>query len=366
MSALSAERHVAVVGGGVVGCATAFELARAGLNVTLIERDGVATHASGHNAGNLNPLHGTPPSLIPFALEAFHIHAEVRRELALLGFANYAVLPAKRIHLAYDEADRRQLEEIAAIFASTDGFSSVWLNRDELRQLEPRLAPDTAFGVLTEGCFVLDSHGFTCALAQAAVQLGARIIQEAALGVAASAGRATGIQTSHGIFACDDIVLATGPWVAETKSWLGIDLPVEPVKGEILLMQLPEQAPDYDFSWGLTSLYRRRANEVWLGVTMKHCGFDSTPTAEARDFLLQRAARIMPAIQHAALLDHIAALRPMTPLNQPIAQRADGWQNIYIANGGGSKGMLLSVGIARRVRQLLLDRCEVSGKTLVT
>jgi glycine oxidase len=367
MYALSAKRRVAVVGGGVVGCATAYQLARSGLNVTLIEREGVAAHASGHNAGNLNPLHGTPPALIPFALESFRIHREVRAELAQLGCASYAALPVKRVHLAFDEADQHQLEETAAIFAATEGFSSVWLNRDELQQMEPRLAPDISFGVLTQGCLVLDSHDFTCSLAGAAVQIGASILHETALGVVASGSNVTGIQTGQGIIACDELVLATGPWVAETKSWLGIDLPVEPVKGEILLMRLPEQAPDCDFTWGLTSLYRRRANEVWVGVTMKNCGFDCTPTTEAKEFLLQRAARIMPAIKHATLLDHVAALRPMTNLNQPIAARADGWQNVYIANGGGSKGMLLSVGIARRIRDLLLDRyCEIPGKTLVT
>ena len=65
----------------------------------------------------------------------------------------------------------------------------------------------------------------------------------------------------------------------------------------------------------------------------------------------------MPAIRDAKLLDHIAGLRPMTASNMPIACRADGWQNVYIANGGGSKGVLLSVGIARKIRDLLLIDC---------
>ena len=168
--------------------------------------------------------------------------------------------------------------------------------------------------------------------------------------------RVTGVQTGERAIACDDLVLATGPWVAETELWLGIKLPVEPVKGELLLMRLPDAPPLYDFTWQLTSLYRRRQNEVWVGVTMKNCGFDCTPTAEAKEFLLDGAARIMPGIRSAKLLDHIAALRPMTASSMPIAGRADGWRNVYIANGGGSKGVLLSVGIAGRVRDLLLDR----------
>ena len=95
---------------------------------------------------------------------------------------------------------------------------------------------------------------------------------------------------------------------------------------------------------------------------MDRCGFEAVPTTAAKKSLLDRAARIMPSIARATLLDHIAALRPMSRTNGPIAARARGWDNVYVANGGGSKGVLLSVGIARRIRSLLLDpRAEALG-----
>lgn len=359
----SDRRKVAVVGGGVVGCATAYQLAQAGFDVTVVERDAIAAHASGRNAGNVNPLHATPPALVPFALESFRIHAEIRAELAQLGCAHFEALPVRRVHLGYEEADRQPLKETAKLFGTTIGFSSKWLDRKDLHELDHRLADDIAFGVLTEGNLTIDSYDFTRSLADAALQLGATIIHDTVTGVAASGERVTGVQCGKDVLACDEIVLATGPWVADTKSWLGIDLAVEPVKGELLLMRLPDEPPRYDFTWGMTSLYRRRGNEVWVGVTMESCGFDCAPTAEAKESLLNRAARIMPAIKNAELLDHIAALRPMTPSKAPIAARAEGWQNVYVANGGGSKGVLLSVGIARKIRDLLLDeRSEFQGK----
>ena len=358
----SVKRHVAVVGGGVMGCAIAYQLARSGLHVSLIERDAIAAHASGRNAGCLNPLHGTPPALVPFALEAFRIHKEIRAELEQLGCANYVPLPVKRVHLAHDEADRQRLEEIATLFGTTEGFSSQWLDPDDLRRIEPRLGPDVAFGVLTEGNLTVDGHDFTCSLADAAVQLGVKILHRQALGVIVSGDSVTGIKTPEGILPCDEVVLATGPWVADPNSWLGIKLAVEPVKGEILLMRLEGKPPCYDFTWGLTSLYQRRANQVWVGVTMKNCGFDATPTAEAKNSLLERASRIMPSITRATLLDHVGALRPMTPSATPIACRVDGWQNVYVANGGGSKGILLSVGIASRICNLLLNSCSQSPR----
>jgi glycine oxidase len=355
-------RQVAVVGGGVIGCATAYQLARAGLKVTLIERDAIGAHASSRNAGNLNPLHGTQPAQVQFAIEAFHIHAEVGAELAQLGCANYVLSPVKRIFLGCDETDRQQLNETAALFNATKGFSAVWLDNDNLRRIEPCVAQDIEFGVLTEGSLSVDGSDFTRSLAEGAGRLGAAIVHEKALGVVEAGGRVTGIKTGRGIIHCDELVLATGPWVTETNSWLGLDLPIEPVKGELLLMRFPERMPRFDVTWGLTSLYRRRGNEIWIGVTVKSCGFDCTPTLEARELLLARAERIMPCIRRAPVIDHVAALRPVAQSNVPIACRAYGWQNVYIANGGGSKGILLSVGIARRIRDLLGGRSRLVSK----
>src|SRR5580704_3953994 len=133
MRVVSGRRHVAVVGGGVVGCATAYQLARAGLGVTVFERDAIAAHASGRNAGNLNPLHGTPSALIPFALEALRIHAGIWAGLMQLGCAHYVARPVKRVHLGYGEADRQPLEETAALFEAAKGCSSAWRDRDDLQ-----------------------------------------------------------------------------------------------------------------------------------------------------------------------------------------------------------------------------------------
>ena len=103
MPAHSSRRRVVVVGGGIVGCATAYLLARAGATVTLIERDGIGAHASGCNAGNLNPLYRTPPTLVRFALEALALHREIFAELSLFGCAQYSLRPVRRVHLGRDE-----------------------------------------------------------------------------------------------------------------------------------------------------------------------------------------------------------------------------------------------------------------------
>jgi glycine oxidase len=347
-------RRVAVVGGGVVGCATAYELIRAGFEVTLIERDTIGAHASKINAGNLNPLFGTPPELVPLALGAFRIHAEVRDELARLGFADSPALPLRRIHLGRDEEDRREMERTASVHNATEGFSATWLDRDGLSRIEPRLARDIGFGLVTTGALFIDSYLFTKSLAEAAKKLGATLVQAAVTGVSRRGGRVTAIRIGRDLLACDEVVLATGPWVAESESWLGIELPVIPVKGELLRVRMKEPLSS-DFTWKSAALYRRRHGEVWIGGTMENCGFDSTPTFETKELLMEGATRMIPEMQSATILDHVAALRPVSMQNTPIAGRAAGWQNVYVANGGGTKGVLLCVGMARSIRNLLVE-----------
>ena len=82
---------------------------------------------------------------------------------------------------------------------------------------------------------------------------------------------------------------------------------------------------------------------------------DLGPTTEGRDFLLEGAARIFPRIADARLLVHTAAIRPTTASGLPIVAKAHGWDNIYLANGGGMKGILLCTDVARMLHELMFN-----------
>jgi glycine oxidase len=356
----SSQPRIAVIGAGVTGCAAAYQLCRVGCTVTLLERGAIAAHASSQNAGNLNPLHGTPAPLVPLALAAFRLHAQIRAELSDLGCARCAAVQVGRIYLGYTRTDLPRLRATAALFAGTAGFYSAWLTREELLRIEPRLAADTAFGVLAQGNLTIDGLEFALSLAAGASRLGCALLAEEVLGVTTCHDRVISVNTRHGTLECDGIVLATGPWIAEARSWLGVEVPVEPVKGEILRVRLSQPVPTYDLTWETTSIYRR-GQDTWIGTTTKKCGLDSIPTAEARDVLLTRAARMMPELGNACVLDHLAAVRPMSLHGRPIASRAAGWQNVYIANGGGSKGLLWSVSIAKAIADLITAGCGASA-----
>jgi glycine oxidase len=320
----------------------------------LIERDPIGAHASGRNPGNLNPILGAAPELVPFALESFRLHRALANELAARGDRGYALEPVRRVLLAFDEKDEDELHAVARAFAPHRAFATAPVGTGALRKIEPRLAPEVRGGLLIEGNHSVDSRAFHFAIAEAAREAGAQQVRAAATGLVARAGSVSMVRTTAGDFPCDALVLATGPWVAETRAWLGVDVPVTPVKGEMLRLRLPGRNISHDFTHGLISLYRRGDDEVWVGVTREAAGFDESATESGRGTLVDGAARIMPAIRDAETIEHLAALRPMSRSALPIVARASGWNNAFVANGGGIKGVLLAPGVGAAVRDLVV------------
>jgi len=256
------------------------------------------------------------------------------------------------------------LEALQALYETTPGFSSRWLDRNDLRRIEPRVTPAVTSGLLTEGALSVDGAAFTRCLAQAAESLGAAILSEAAVGVCTAADRVTQVRTRQDAIECDDVVFATGPWVADLRSWLGVTVAVRASRGALLILRPARSGPGCDLTWGPTSLHRRRDDLVSVGAM--HSSHDPRAAPETWDRLRSRGAALLPELSQWAIVDRITADRPMTEGNAPIAARAPGWTNAYIANGGGSKGLLLSVLIAQRIRGLVAgDPVEALGGYLL-
>src|SRR5262249_27870201 len=157
--------------------------------------------------------------------------------------------------------------------------------------------------------------------------------------------------------ACETIVLATGPWVCQTQRWLGSSLPIEPVKGEMLRMRLPGEGLRLDLSHGDISLYRR-GEGAGVGGGGEEAGepgiLDEARSEEGRARLMAGAMRILPGMERAELLEHCAAVRPQGPSGLPILGRLSEWENVFVANGGGIKGILLCTGMAQAMQELLV------------
>ncbi len=352
-------RSAVVMGGGITGAFAAYFLARREVRVTLVERDGLAAHASGANPGGLNPLHGPgiPGPLQELALASFRLNLEHWDEIRRRSGIDFSGRLVSRLHVALDDGELAALGGLGELHNMTPGFSAQLLTRDELLELEPRVTEQAAGALAVTGNGCVDPGAYTRAVAAAAASLGAEIVTGEEIGLRAARERA------------DAVVVATGPWCED----LEIPCPVEPVKGELLLVDAASGPLAHDVSRREVGAYTTASGAIWLGGTEEHAGFDETPTEARQAAILDKVAQLLPGLGPVRVLEHTAALRPAAADGMPLVGVPVSLENVCVATGGGRKGMLLGAALGLAAAELLttgtstlpLAGCELDRGALV-
>lgn len=351
--------EVVIVGGGIAGCAVAYYLTTLGVKPIVVEREGVASAASGFAQGGLYLMSGAglDGPLFPFAEESVRLHHELYPLLkeetgldTLLG--SKSVLAA-----AFDDVDVGALHA-RHTWQAEKGFKAHWLDAKAVRELEPGIGPEVIGALVTEDTWVLESDVLTNAFMQAAEKRGAQFRIGTVEGLEWAHDDVAGVRMADGVIACQNVVLALGPWSAYLKAWIGVDVPVQPVKGEILRMRSKAPPVTPHLAWHDSYMVKKPDGLLWTGTTEDEAGFDKEPSESGAKRIMEGAARIFPAIADAVIEVHTACLRPVTPDNAPILGAVPGKQGVYIATGGGRKGILSGPAIGKSVADIV-----VNGKT---
>ena len=346
---------VAIIGGGVAGCAAAYYLTREGLDVAVIEHRGIANAASGYALGLLNPLSGAdiPGRLAAFAFEAFDEHRRLWPQLEEESSIDFQGRMMPHLEVVLDETGVSSLRDEMERWNATDGFSARWLDRQDIRGLDDRIADEVVGAVLLERLGMVDSQLLTRALMDGACQMGARIVVDRAVGIAWSGDGTVGVSTTGGEIACRAVVFATGPWSGAVGEWTGLDIPVTPLKGQIVRLEGLSPPLRYHIA-GPGAVVQKADGKLWVAATEEEVGFDLTTTSEARQSLLERAACVLPSVSHVRVLEQTACLRPRTPDSLPILGVAPNRESVYLTTGGGKKGVLLAPAMGRVVADLVV------------
>jgi glycine oxidase len=354
---LAVPTEVVIIGGGAAGCATAYYLAKAGVKATIIEREGISSEASGNNAGGLNPLQGAgiPGPLGPLAAESFTLHQGLWQSLQEESGIEFHPSMVTMVKVAFDESEFADMQETLDIFQGADGFSAHWLETADILQLDSRISPEAIRGLYTYGNASLSGFEYTVALSRAAEGMGASVRMGTATGIRTAGNRVTGVVLEDGELPCGAVVIATGPWSGQAEKWLGVKIPVHPLKGEIVRVQPMGELPEQDFSGAGSSLYMRANGLIWVGGTESEEGFDKEPTEAAKKQILDGAYKLMPALAGSEIVKHTACLRPVTADWLPIIGNAPGWDNAYLATGAGKKGILISPGMGKATADLITE-----------
>lgn len=292
-----------------MGMTTALEAARAGLAVCVVERGIAGREASWAGGGILSPL---PPDQ-----------------------------PVPEIRALLDESLRLFPAYCAALQTATGIDPEYWVCGADVRgHGGRRWFPDIA--QLRNPRFM---QALRAALGQARIPL---LEQTPVLGWATRGSRLTGVRTGQGVIACRQAVLAAGAWSATLA-----DVPVEPAKGQMLLLRGWPGMLDHILMDDEAYLVPRRDGRVLVGSTVENAGFDVTPTAQARVFLMEHARSLWPDAAGLPIENHWAGLRPRPAGAEPLIGPLAGIDGLYLNTGHFRLGITLSLASAKKVVRAL-------------
>jgi glycine oxidase len=330
---------VAVVGGGIVGLSIAYRARQRGLSAVVLERDRVGAGASRHAAGMLAPVSEAEvghAELLDDGVEAARAWPEFARELGV------ALHNAGTLMVARDRDEAEALDRERA-FRERLGLRVERLLPSAARRLEPALAPAIRLALHVPDDHAVDPREVVAALA-------ARVeVREGVEVVAVDEERGRVSLAGGEVLEAETVVLAAGAWSSDLA-----DVPVRPVKGQILRLRDPSGPGLTDrvirFPGGY--LVPRGDGRYVLGATVEDKGFDTTVTAGGVYELLRDATEVIPGISELVIEEAAAGLRPATPGNVPIVERR---ARLLVVTGHFRNGVLLApVAAKRAVEELVL------------
>jgi len=156
-----------------------------------------------------------------------------------------------------------------------------------------------------------------------------------------------------------NVVLAAGAWSGELLKKLGLVLPVEPVKGQMILYRCePGFLPTMVLAKGRYAIPRLDGH-VLVGSTLEHAGFDKTPTQDALASLKASAEELLPALAHAEVVGHWAGLRPGSPEGIPYIGELADFPGLWLNCGHYRNGLVLAPASCELLKNLLLGETPI-------
>jgi D-amino-acid dehydrogenase len=337
-----------VIGGGMVGASAAYHLARAGVRTLLVDRrdGGRATDAG---AGILSTATNIAD---PDPVERFEAHAaeyypvlieQLREDGG--GATGYGVCGSLTVaidddELAHLDQSRTGLRRWRA--AKDRGFAEI--GPDAAKALFPPLAEVKGAIHCGRGARV-DGRLLAAALLRAAAQRGIEVRHAAVEELIVEQGAVAGIRVAGERLACGYAVLAAGAWSKELSRRLGVEIPVEPQRGQIVHLGLP----GIDTSaWPIVLAFRGHYMVPWedsrvvVGATRETgSGFSPHTTAAGVVQVLAEALRVAPGLAGAEIREIRVGLRPASRDGLPILGPVPGVAKLLLATGHGSIGLQL-------------------------
>ncbi|MGH7365518.1 MAG: glycine oxidase ThiO [Candidatus Rokuibacteriota bacterium] len=354
---------VAVIGGGIIGCAAALELAKRGCRVTLLERARPGAEASSAAAGLLAPL-GPVPEPGPFhrlAIESWRLYPTVVAELRDLTGVDVEHMTAGTLYPLHSPREIEAARERRSWPLARE-FGIEVAEGSDLRALEPALSKDPSAALLVRGDHWVNNQRLVTAYAAAAAARGVAVRAGAEVSrILIEGGRARGVLVDGEALHADAVLLAAGAWSGALAAASGARLPVTPVRGQMLAVSNVPPLITRAIHGDEIYLVPRPSGELLIGATVEHAGFVRAVTPDGLGPLIAAAVALVPEIGRRPVTRSWCGFRPWAPDGQPVLGPWPDVPGLFVATAHYRNGILMAP-----VTATLMTRCIVDGETLAS
>lgn len=351
-------RHVAVVGAGIMGLLTALELSDAGARVSLFDASTPGTESSWAGGGIVSPLYPWrySPAVTALASWAQDFYPGLAQRL----FHETGIDPE------FDRWGLLMLDAVDAAealqWAVQNGKRMTSHHGAQLRERVPAASGDVGyFLAMPEVGSIRNPRLVKAILASLEKRPGVTIHPDCAVhGFCIENGMIKGVRTLAGLHPVDAVVLCSGAWTSGLLSGTCADIPIKPVRGQMVAFQTGNDLLRSILLKDGTYLIPRRGGVMLAGSTLEFVGFDKSTTASAREWLVARAIGLLPSLADAPVIAHWAGLRPGSPEGIPWIGPWPGVEGLFLNAGHYRNGLVLAPAAARMLADLLLERPAVS------
>ncbi len=351
-------KRVAIIGGGVIGCLTALYLHRLGARPIILEKGSTGRESSWAGAGILCPIHPWlyPDSfthLIDDSLARYPALDAMLREMTGISMQWLT----SGLLIPFFDDDRVHHRQDALAWSGRFGWKVNELNAAETIAGEPVISPQVRGALLWPEVGQARNPRLMAAIRKALEICAVPIrehaevsrINENGQGAIRSVSLADGESINT-----DAVLLAAGSWSGGLAEQIGLSLPVEPVKGQIVLLRDKPGTVRHIIKHDDAYMVPRADGHVLVGASMERVGFERGTTSEVVDQLLEATYRIAPGLKDAEIVREWMGFRPGTPDGMPYLGPVEGKPGLWVACGHYRNGVALAPGTAELMSRWMM------------
>ena len=371
MTQIPGSSEIVIVGGGIIGCAIAYYTAKAGLEVTLVERGEIGAGTSTRCDGNILAIDKDPGFDSQMSLKSQELVRELAQELDDFEYrAPGSILVCEteaEMEAARSWVDRQQKL----------GLPFRMLDRQDLKDDSPYFAPDLLGGLECASDSTVNPPLMVYALARGAQRHGAKIIPftEVTGFRRDPSGAIAGVETSQGVIATKRVVNAGGVWAPAIAAMVGVEVPIKPRKGHILVAARTypvSRRKVMEFGYLISKFGGQRVvdeeterygvamvfepttvSNFLIGSSRQFVGIDTSIDTRVIATIARRAVRFYPVMKEIPVIRAYAGVRPWTPDHLPVISAVDQVPGFYVAAGHEGDGISLAAVTGKVVSEML-------------